>query len=376
MSRLKQHQQALYELRFSPMTKPANEVAGLTQLESHTTRARTMIFWRVAAGLLQWGPREVEILYESTLDNISKAFDVFAYPIDRYMLDARADVWDAGLAPDNVLQAVAASESWQVDPPPTGLAGGTLLLGGELAAVRRFSPLLMGQLEDALSTSGIDAAIWVAPTGAVPYVLGARDTAARQAQQVVTAIRESGATTLIVDGPETAWMLEHIYPELGHPLIETVALRLLSELLVECSPSQHEVPVFVHDSRPAYELATQPANNLAVMPGYQEDEADFGQGSVYDAPRHLVDAAGMYRVSGTWIRGLARTSGADDGLWLTYPKLAAGLARQRLDYAREQGAELIVTDSPLAVAFLTNQREEGDLPVVWLPALLLEDGLG
>ena len=92
---LKTHIDDLYLLRFSAMCKPAGEVANLTQLESQTTRGRTLIMWRVAAGHLTWGPREVELMYQSTLDSISEAFDVFHYPISRYMLDARAEIFEA-----------------------------------------------------------------------------------------------------------------------------------------------------------------------------------------------------------------------------------------------------------------------------------------
>ena len=104
--RLEAHKQALYELRFSPMCKPAGEVANLTQLESHTTRSHVMMMWRIAAGHLDWGEREAELIYESTLDSISEAFDVFHYPVSQYMLDARAEIWESGLAPEPVVEAV------------------------------------------------------------------------------------------------------------------------------------------------------------------------------------------------------------------------------------------------------------------------------
>ena len=131
MNRLAEHQQELYELRFSPMCKPAAEVANLTQLEGHHVRARTMIMWRIAAGHLSWGPREVEILYQSTLDSISEAFDIFHYPISRYMLDARADVWEAGLVPKNI-ENVVEKNSNTLPVPPKKVTGGSLLLAGEI----------------------------------------------------------------------------------------------------------------------------------------------------------------------------------------------------------------------------------------------------
>lgn len=66
----------------------------------------------------------------------------------------------------------------------------------------------------------------------------------------------------------------------------------------------------------------------------------------------------------------SRSCGADDGLWLTYPKLAAGLARQRLQEAKRLGAETLITDSVLCARHLAKFCAEEDVRVVWLPELL------
>jgi Fe-S oxidoreductase len=86
----------------------------------------------------------------------------------------------------------------------------------------------------------------------------------------------------------------------------------------------------------------------------------------------LLDGMGVRRIFGAWTRGLAKSCGADDGLWQTYPDLAAGLARQRLEYARSLGARLIVTSSPLCASFLTRHQGQADPPVAWLPEFVLE----
>ncbi len=365
MSRLSEHKQALYELRFSPMTRPAAEVANLTQLESHSVRSRTMIMWRISAGHLAWGPREVELLYESTLDSISEAFDVFHYPISQFMLDARADVWEAGLTPQHVKDVVAAESEKSAGALPK-VRGDTLLLAGEIAQLDNV------EYAETLSKRLPDLPQWVAPTGVLPYVLGARDAAKAQAEATVKGIQESGAKLVIADGPETAWGLLKMYPALGVDLPKGVEVKLLSEYLAEHAEinAKDAVKSLLHDSRPACLLADEMPNHLAVMPGYLEDEAVFGTGVVFEAPRKIVDALGAERVFGAWTRCMAKSCGADDGLWLTYPELAAGLARQRLNYAQELGTEMIVTDSPLCAAYLSAQAGQGDLPVHWLPELV------
>lgn len=374
MARLEAHKKDLYELRFSPMCKPAAEVANLTQLESHTTRARMLMLWRIAEGMIEWRSREAELIYESTLDSISEAFDVFHYPISQYMLDARADVWDADLAPESVKHAVVASDTSAAVAPSAVPEGGVLLVAGEIAQLG--DEALLSPLRAALEVAGIRAAVWVAQTDALAYALGARDVARRQATEIIDGIKASGAQTVIADGPETAWALMKIYPALGISLPEGVSIKLMSVALDEAltPPGRGLGKVFVHDSRPAYFLAESKPTHMAIQPGYNEDESAFGTGEVYEAPRRLLDAMGAERIFGPWTRALARTSGADDGLWLTFPDLAAGLAAQRLDHARKLGATTLVTDSPLAVDYLARNAKEGDIPVRWLPELLTDTG--
>jgi len=369
MRRLNAHKKDLYELRFSPMCKPAGEVANLTQLESHTTRARTMMLWRIAEGVLDWGPREVELLYESTLDSISEAFDVFHYPISQYMADARADVWEAGLAPECVKRVVEASNAKPADKPPTVPEGGALLLAGEIAQLG--DDALLAPMCAALQAANIETLAWIVATGALAYALGARDVARTQAAQISAGIQASGAQTVIADGPETAWALTQVYPALGVDLPQGMAVELLSVVLGErFTPSKRDLGrVFVHDSRPACLIADRLASYMVVLPGYTEDESAFGEGAVYEAPRHLLDALGAQRVFNTWTRSLAKTSGADDGLWLTYPDLATGLAVQRFDYAERLGAEMLVTDSPLAAVYLSKHAAGRDIEVRLLAEL-------
>jgi hypothetical protein len=377
MTYLQAHKQALYELRFSPMCKPAGEVANLTRLESHSTRGRVMMLWRIAAGMIDWGPREVELVYQATLDSISEAFDVFHYPVSQYMLAARADIWAAGLAPDHIKSVVKASASTAVAGQAPTSQTERLLIAGEIAQLGEEATLT--SIRAALEINRIEAPVWRTSTGALAYTLGARDVAKDHATQVRAGIAASGAQTIIADGPETAWALTKIYPALGLDLPEQVTVKLLSEVLDEQKPASNGSgtatrpelgTVFVHDSRPACLLADRMANNLAILPGYVEDESAFGTGSVYETPRRLIDRWGGQRVFGTWTRSLAKSSGADDGLWLTYPRLAAGLAAQRLDYAEHLGATTLITDSPLAASFLAKHAGERQLKVKFLAELV------
>ncbi len=244
------------------------------------------------------------------------------------------------------------------------------MLAGEIAQLGDDS--LLAPMCAALQATGIEASAWVAPVGALAYALGALDVARAQAAQIVEGIQASGAQTVIADGPETAWALSRIYPALGIDLPQGVTVKLLSVVLNEhlTPPKQNLGKIFVHDSRPAYLIADGAPGYTVILPGCTEDETAFGQGAVYEAPRHLLDALGAQRVFGTWTRALAKTSGADDGLWLTYPDLAAGLAAQRLDYAERLGATMLVTDSPLAAAYLSKHASGRKIEVRLLAEFL------
>ena len=371
MSYLKQHEAKLYELRFSPMCKPAGEVANLTQLESHTTRSHVMMMWRIAAGHLDWGEREAELIYESTLDSISEAFDVFHYPVSQYMLDARAEIWEAGLAPEAVVEAVNDYISLVSQESPLNTDNDAVVLASEIIQLDRRQDFHK-TLASALETLDIPAGIWTANSGAMCYALGAREQARVIAQGIAAEIENRNLRHIIADGPETAWALAKVYPALGVDLPDDVGVSLLSTQIGKNLTGHQKLDkkVFVHDSRPAYLISEENPAHFAILPGYSQDEKSFGTGEVYEAPREILVEMGASLISATWIRALAKSCGADDGLWRTYPHLAAGLARQRLDYIARSGAEVVVTDSPLCAEFLKTHAAVTDPTPHWLPELI------
>ena len=368
---LKDYSDKLYGCRFCPMCKPAGEVLNITQLESHTTRARALLLWRIANEMLEWQPRAAELMYQSTLDSISEAWCVNHYPVSGYMLAARREALAADMAPP----AVAAALALDVLPPQI-VSSEVILLGGEAAQAGgedRLGPAL-----DVLAEIQVEALPTVMLTGAVAYALGAVDLAREQAGRVVDIIRQCGAKTVIADGAQTLWALRRIYPELGVALPEDVAILSLAEVLARAraegvlpAPSYADMPVFLHDSRAATLLADELPVAEVIQPGYVGDETKLGTGAVFDAPRQLLDALGMKRCYSVWSRALSKSSGADDGLFLTYPDLAAAMARARLAEAKRVGAEMLVAESLLDAIHLKRFAAETGLAVNWLPELFI-----
>lgn len=328
------YRQALTGCRFCPMCKPAGEVFNLTLLESHSTRARAMHLWRVLEGMAPWGSREVELLYQSTLDSISEAWCVSHYPVSGYVAGARAMVFEAGLAPQAVRDALQ-----RPIPVSSAEIGDTLLLACEAAELGD-GAVLTPTLQ-VLQRAGVGAHPVMAPSGALAYCLGDRDRAREQARQVVDLIRESRARIVIADGPQTLWALRRVFPAVDVPLPAGVEIVSLSARLAGAAadgrlnpPRRAGTKVLVHDSRSATLIAEKMAAAETIQPGYRGPEEKLGEGEVFEASRRLVDATGASRLFTVWSRSLCRSCGADDGLWLTYPALAEGMARQRLQEAR------------------------------------------
>jgi hypothetical protein len=367
---LKQFDDKLYGCRFCPMCKPASEVLNITQKESHSTRARALLLWRIANQMLDWQPRVVELLYQSTLDSISEAWCVNHYPVSGYVLAARGEVVAAGLAPRKVLAAAARDV-----PVPSVGAADVILLGGEAAQLGGQESLAAAV--DALGLAQIDAQPVVMMTGALAYTLGAFDLAREQAAAVVEMMRGSGATTVIADGPQTLWALRRIYPDLGVTLPEGVTVVSLTEALATAFaegtlqlPAYDGVPVFLHDSRAATLLADELPTAEVIQPGYTGDESRLGSGAIYAAPRRLLDAMGMKRQYSVWSRALSKSSGADDGLFMIEPDLAAAMARARLAEAKRVGADVLVADSLLDAIHLKTFSDGTSLTIEWLPVLV------
>ena len=370
---LKQYADKLYGCRFCTMCKPAGEVLSVTHLESHSTRGRALLLWRIVSEMLEWQPRTVELIYQSTLDSISEAWCVNHYPVSSYVLAARGEAFAMGLAPQSVRTALASDV-----PAPEVPQAEAILLGGEAAQIE--NPELLAIACDALARAKIDVQPVVMHSGALAYALGAFDLARDQASRVAEMVQRSGATTLIADSPQTAWALRKIYPDLGVALPESVTILSLAEALAQAMeegtlplPAYQGTPVFVHDSRAATLLADELPMAEVIQPGYVGDETKLGRGAVFDAPRQLVSAMGMQSQYSVWTRALSKSSGADDGLFLTYPELAAAMAKARLGEAKRVGAEVVVTDSLLDAVHLAKFADKTGLTIKWLPALIARD---
>ena len=369
---LQDYEEFLYGCRFCPMCKPAAETASVTYYESHTTRARAMLLWRILHGMADYSNRDVELLYETTLDSVSEAWCVNHYPVSKYLLAARRALVKAARIPDCVKAALSRKQALVADSVGKG---GTVFIGADTDQT--------GSQDDAqryrrvMERLGIEGRLLVGSAGLVAHCLGDAVGAASAAERMAAEINAVKPMRIVADSQDTYYVLTRLFAEWGMALPNGVEVVSLAEYF-----GRREKPavgrtlegkkVFVHDSRSCVALADKLPTDQVIQPGFAGPEEALGTGRVYDDVRRAVDRSGGERVFSVWSRCMSKTSGADDGLALTYPALARRLASYRFQQAQAAGAEMVVADSLAAVTLwgTLSADERHGLAFAWWPEIL------
>ncbi len=366
---LTEYESAIAACRFCPMCKPASEVANVTCLESHSTRSRAVLLWRWLRGLAAPSARDTELLFQSTLDSISEGWCVSHLPVSAYVVAARRRAAAEGRLPAPVLAALE-----RVRADEIAGEGDALFVAGEIWELTERAPWLAA-VRQVLRFLGVKAVIAVVGNGVVDFALGDNERARLRANSLAQLVAERRPATIIADGPDTLFGLARLHPALGAPTaaspLVSLAALMAAALAERDLKSLMGRKVLCHDARSAFFLADKLAEDAAIQPGFVGPEEASGRGAGYDDLRNIARAADAQLVSSVWTRTLARSAGSDDGLWLTYPSLAERLGLARLRQARRAGAEVLLTDSPLAAAHLgrLSMAESGKPVVRWVGSL-------
>jgi Fe-S oxidoreductase len=239
------------------------------------------------------------------------------------------------------------------DSAPEGRAETVLFVGAAaqhlrpqtLAAARR----LLEQLGIAYQLVGVGRA-----SAYLPFTLGLWDTARRLAQATVDEIEAAGARRLLVLSAEDAHAFRHLHGRLrlDHPALEvTELIGLLAEALraraLQPLPLEQSVVYLDPAHTPRLPTRAQAARQVAAALTRQ--------------PLRQLP----------WRGARALPIGAVGGLEFTQPALAAQLTSARLDEAAATGADILVTEDPLALHHLS-QRAMGRFRVEGLYELLAQ----
>ena len=344
--RTKVYEHELLGCRFCPMCKPASDSLNASLLECHATRAHAMIIWRVMDGIKDYTEKEAELLYQCNLDGVAEAFCVDHYPMTKIMLAAREDIVDAGKEPAPVKVVLKREQAIAADPK------GDMLVFAEGCDLVTEAATEAKKIADKLGAGIISGC-----NGYLPYVLGGRAKAIKEAKEMAEAITKTGAKTLVAPGPESFYTFTKLYEELG--VVLPVKVVSLTELRGN-KPAQgvQGKKVFFHDARAAYNLGDTKPDEKVIMPDFFGPEELLGEGAVYDLPRKALKDGGAQLLFSVWSRAMANAMGNDEGVSITYPKMAQKMAARRLRMISELGTEVLVTDSMATYLYLEQLPEE------------------
>jgi Fe-S oxidoreductase len=337
------------------MCSPFGEVGNILNDEPHSTRIRALILWRILKGYDEWSRDIGRLLYESTLDSVSQAWCINHYPVADYIIAARADIFDAGVAPTSVAD-YAIREEMKFNRPFKSLAAsdsdvifypGDSIAGENLPAVEAILKLLVH------SDLGVAIPKALHDCGGLAYCLGREELAKGRAVRVVESVK--GYSKILVDGPLSYWMLKRIYPRFGVSLPEDVEVWSILDFLLDLLP---ELPV--------------PKALVGGKVYLVGSEFSRLTNKGYASFRELISRLeGVDAVESKDVLEWAAGSGAGGALHISAPRLAAQVSEARLDEARKSGASHVVCDSALDVSHMKS-ISAGEIAISTLPELLCE----
>lgn len=102
----KERTETIWACRFCIMCHVADRVASLVRRESYTPRGRGAILFAIDRGLLELDDAVADIMYTTLNDGSLREWCVGNYDHEDLVLDARAKIFQRGLAPERVLEFV------------------------------------------------------------------------------------------------------------------------------------------------------------------------------------------------------------------------------------------------------------------------------
>jgi len=194
-------------------------------------------------------------------------------------------------------------------------------------------------------------------SGVESYWVGQRQLFGEQAHRAVDALDKVGAQTIVTLCGEDLGMLRSKYPQYSRApqakvlhasefllsLIQKGRLRLTKP--VNQKVTYHDPCYLGRQSEPPTEWHGEERQTHGVMRYFTPPKPiNYGTGGVFDAPREILRAIPKLRfVEMHRIREYAYCCGGGGGVPAAHPNVARAAALQRLDEARDVGAEMLVT---------------------------------
>jgi len=250
----------------------------------------------------------------------------------------------------------------------------------KLAELLQHSHIDFGILGDTEPDSGIEA-----------YWTGQHQIFEEQAHQLIDRLNKSKAKTIITLCGEDLGMLRSKYVRIGHtlnakvvhasefllPLIQKRRLRLVCS--IKKKVTYHDPCYLGRQSEPPQAWQGEERQTHGVMRYFVPPKPiNYGVNGVFDAPRQVLHLLpGVQFIEMHRIREYAYCCGGGGGVPDAHPKVARSAAIQRIDEARDVGAEMLVTACQHCRQNLDRWQDRTPMPVVDLVDLIYQAaGLG
>jgi Fe-S oxidoreductase len=244
-----------------------------------------------------------------------------------------------------------------------------------------------------LQQAGVDFGILAnePESGNEAYWTGQRQVFEEQARTVVDKLDEAGAKTVVTLCGEDLGMLRSKYSRYSRApkaivlhasefllrLIQKGKLRLIQP--IKRCVTYHDPCYLGRQSEPAQSWQGEVRQTHGVMRYFTPPKPiNYGVRGVFDAPRQVLRSInGLRIVEMHRIREYAYCCGGGGGVPDAHPQVAQAAAIQRVDEARDVGAELLVTACQHCRNNLTRWKDGPSMPVMDLVDLVYEAaGLG
>jgi len=189
--------------------------------------------------------------------------------------------------------------------------------------------------------------------GGRPYELGYRGEALNYAEDLLSRVKASGASTLVTGCADGYAHFKYLYPRMGVELpCEVMHITQYTEKLIDEGKLRfrEEVPLLVTYHDPCH-LGRM---GEPFLVDWKEDKLQrpmslkrSGRKGIFDAPRNIITSIpGMELTEMERIREYSWCCGAGGGVLEAYPDFAAWTAAERIEEALATGAEALVTACP------------------------------
>ena len=235
-----------------------------------------------------------------------------------------------------------------------------------------------------LRSAGVDvgiAGMEESCCGGKAYELGYRGETVNYAEDLLSKVKASGATTLVTSCADCYSHFIYLYPRLGKKIpVEVLHISQYMEKMINTGR------LILRESIPMLVTYHDPCHlGRKGEPFTQEWKGDklerpmslkrSGRKGVYDAPRNVINAIrGMTLTEMERIREYSWCCGSGGGVMEAFPSFGSWTAQERIEEALATGAEALVTSCPWCVRSFKDARAEtsADIGVYDLTEMVLK----